>query len=116
LTGLTEIITIPIPDATYFVAANDTHWFPTGDQNSILSWEASVAVPAGTCGGGTMRNQIGATFHVNAFSDPHVSPFFRFHYRDPAAKGKPNTACNVPGPNRDRADVCGASWSSTVDP
>jgi hypothetical protein len=42
---------------------------------------------------------------------------FQWHYRIPAAKGKPNTNClNAADPNRDRADVCGASWSSTKDP
>ena len=43
---------------------------------------------------------------------------FRFKFRDPAAKGKPNTNClNASDPNRNRADVCGASWSATkIDP
>jgi hypothetical protein len=42
---------------------------------------------------------------------------FQWHYRIPAAKNKPNTDClNAADPNRDRADVCGASWSATKEP
>ena len=38
-----------------------------------------------------------------------------FKYRDPAAKGKPNTDCtNAADPNRNRADVCGAAGRKTV--
>ena len=67
------------------------------------------------CSGHRMRNQIGATFNATVFQNPHVDLVdWRFHYRDPAAKGKPNTNCtDTSDPNRNRADVCGASWSQT---
>jgi len=42
---------------------------------------------------------------------------FQWHYRIPAAKNKPNTNCtDANDPNRNRADVCGASWSATKEP
>jgi hypothetical protein len=111
-------IIIPMGTQTYNIAAGNTSWTPTGDQNSILSWQAAVQAPD-LCGGQRMRNQIGATFTLTVLQSPQVGLVdWRFHYRDPAAKGKPNTNCtNALDPNRNKADVCGASWSQTfIDP
>jgi hypothetical protein len=107
-------ILIPLGTQTYDIAAGDTSWHRTGDQNSILSWEGAVRAPD-LCSGHRMRNQIGATFNATVSQNPHVDFVdWRFHYRDPAAKGKPNTNCtDASDPNRNRADVCGASWSQT---
>lgn len=107
-------ILIPLGTQTLNIAAGDTNWHQTGDQNNILSWEGAVRAPD-LCGGHRMRNQIGATFKATVFQNPHVDLVdWRFHYRDPAAKGKPNTNCtDASDPNRNRADVCGASWSQT---
>jgi hypothetical protein len=51
-------------------------------------------------------------------SSAHTGPInFQWHYRVPAAKNKPNTDCtDASDPNRNRSDVCGASWSATKDP
>ena len=108
-------ILIPLGTQTFNIAAGDTNWHQTGDQNSILAWEGAVRAPD-LCSGLRMRNQIGATFNATVSQNPHVDFVdWRFHYRDPAAKGKPNTNCTDPtNPNRDRADVCGASWSQTI--
>jgi len=107
-------ILIPLGTQTYNIAAGDTSWHRTGDQNSILTWEGAVQAP-NLCSGHRMRNQIGATFNATVLQNPHVDLVdWRFHYRDPAAKGKPNTNCtDASDPNRNRADVCGASWSQT---
>ena len=107
-------IFIPLGTQTFSIAAGDTSWHRTGDQNSILAWEGAVQAPD-LCSGNRMRNQIGATFTATVSQDPHVDFVnWRFHYRDPAAKGKPNTNCtDATDPNRNRADVCGASWSQT---
>ena len=107
-------IVIPLGIQTYNIAAGDTSWKRTGDQNSILAWEAAVQAPD-LCSGHRMRNQIGATFTATTSQNPQVGLVdWRFHYRDPAAKGKPNTNCtDASDPNRNRADVCGASWSQT---
>jgi len=107
-------ILIPLGTQTFNIPAGDTSWHRTGDQNSILAWEGAVQAPD-LCSGQRMRNQIGATFNATVSQNPHVDLVdWRFHYRDPAAKGKPNTNCtDASDPNRNRADVCGASWSQT---
>jgi hypothetical protein len=64
-----------------------------------------------------MDNAKGAVFTATVLQNPPTGSLvdFRFKYRDPAAKGKPNTDCtNANDPNRNKADVCGASWSETV--
>lgn len=121
LTGSRDEIIVPLGSPTYDIPASNqaTDWLPTGDANSVLSWEGSVQAPAALCGGG--GNQLdasrGATYHATVSQDPPSGSLvdFRFKYRDPMAKGKPNTNClDTSDPNRDRADVCGASWSETV--
>jgi putative intracellular protease/amidase len=102
---------------TYNVVAG-SNWIPTGDQNSILSWQGSVI--ASVCGGvGQLNASKGAVFNATVSGVPTGGKVtFRFKFRDPAAKGKPNTNClDASDPNRNKADVCGASWSSTkTDP
>ena len=113
----TDTFTFPLNDATYTVPANNTAWLPTGDANSVLSWEGSV-IASGVCGGvGKLDARHGAVFLATVSQNPPTGSLvdFRFKYRDPAAKGKPNTNClDTSDPNRNRADVCGASWSETV--
>lgn len=96
-------------------------WLPTGDANSVLSWQGSVKVGVNTpaiCGGvGRLDASKGAVF-TSSFSanpgQPGALVTFRFKFRDPAAKGKPNTNClDTTDPNRNKADMCGASWSAT---
>jgi hypothetical protein len=112
-------VVLPLPNATYTVPANSTAWIPTGDQNSPLAWQGAVGAPP-LCGpGGTMYNaaqQGGASFSADiTSSESGKNVQLQFHYRVPAAKGRPNTDCtNTADPNRDRADVCGASWSATT--
>ena len=97
------------------VPANNTNWLPSGDQNNVWTWAGSVQAPD-LCGGLPMNDVNVAVFNVTVSQLPPTGSLvdFRFHYRDPAAKGKPNTNClNTGDPNRARADVCGASWSGT---
>jgi hypothetical protein len=113
----TDTFSFDLNDATYAVAAGNTNWLPTGDQNSVLSWQGSVRA-SGVCGGiGKLNASHGAVFTATVSQDPPTGSLvnWRFKYRDPAAKGKPNTNClDTSDPNRARADVCGASWSQTV--
>ena len=101
---------------TYSIPAGNTHNFATGDQNSILTWAGAVQAPANLCGGQTGRNQVGAVFNATVLQSPHVGLVdWQFHYRDPNAKGKGNVNCtDATDPRRNRADVCGASWSQTL--
>jgi hypothetical protein len=113
----TDTFTFTLNDATYSVPAGNTSWLPTGDQNSVLSWQGSV-IASGICGGvGKLNASHGAVFTATVSQSPATGSLvnFRFKYRDPAAKGKPNTNClDTTDPNRAKADVCGASWSQTV--
>ena len=113
----TDTFTFALNDATYAVPAGNTNWLPTGDANSVLSWQGSV-IASGVCGGvGQLDARHGAVFTATVSQDPPSGSLvdFRFKYRDPKAKGKPNTNClDTSDPNRNKADVCGASWSQTV--
>jgi hypothetical protein len=119
--GGSDTVIIPLGAPTYSVPAGNTDWLPTGDQNSVLSWQGSVQVGVTSkqiCGGtGKLDASKGAIYTATATQNPPTGSLvaFRFKYRDPAAKGKPNTNClDTNDPNRARADVCGASWSQTV--
>jgi uncharacterized repeat protein (TIGR01451 family) len=116
--GGTDTLVVPLGNVSYNAVAG-SDWKPTGDQNSILSWEGSV-MASGVCGGvGELNASHGAVFNATISGAPTGGKVtFRFKYRDPAAKGKPNTNClNAADPNRNKADVCGASWSETkTDP
>ena len=88
---------------------------------SVLSWQGSVRVGVNSpaiCGGtGKLNASKGAVYTATVAQNPPTGSLvaFRFKFRDPAAKGKPNTNClDTSDPNRARADVCGASWSQTV--
>ena len=113
-------IVIPLTKQSYTVAPGYTGWVPSGDQLSELNWQGAVKA-LDLCAGigtGAMRNQIGAVFTGTFSPNPSTHPIdIRFHYRIPASKGKPNTNCSdLTDPNRYKADVCGASWSATIDP
>jgi hypothetical protein len=119
--GGTDTVTIPLATLTYLNPSIATDWLPTGDANNVLSWQGSVRVGVTSppiCGGvGKLDASKGAVFTFTASASPPqpgATVTFRFKYRDPAAKGKPNTNClDTSDPNRARADVCGASWSAT---
>jgi hypothetical protein len=114
--GTGGTIFVSLGTVRYSIAANNTQWLPTGDANSVLSWQGSALAPD-LCGGNPMDNRKGAVFTATVAQNPPSGSLvdFRFKYRDPAAKGKGNVNClDTTDPRRDRADVCGASWSQTV--
>jgi hypothetical protein len=55
----------------------------------------------------------GASFTADLQSTGTNDVHFRFHYRDPNAKGKGNVNCSDPNQNTGDSSVCGASWSAT---
>ncbi len=64
-----------------------------------------------------MDNSKGAIFEATVLQNPDTGSLlnWRFKYRDPNAKGKGNVNClDTSDPRRNKADVCGASWSETV--
>jgi hypothetical protein len=118
-------IVVPLADAAFPVSANNSNWFPTGDQASPASFEGAVEVSTADviarCGAGATTlflnygGDFGAVFSANVTSS--ASPIklnVKLHYRSPAGKGKVDTNCSNPAdPNAGRSDVCGAGWSST---
>jgi hypothetical protein len=64
-----------------------------------------------------MDNSKGAIWTATISENPATGSLvnWRFKYRDPNAKGKGNVNClDLSDPRRNKADVCGASWSETV--
>ena len=109
-------IVINLGTHSYFVPAGNTDWQPTGDANSVLSWAGSGQAPDG-CSGNIMDNSKGAIWDATISQNPNTGQLlnWRFKYRDPNAKGKGNVNClDTTDPRRNKADVCGASWSQTV--
>jgi hypothetical protein len=98
------------------VPARNTDWQPTGDANSVLSWAGAGQAPNG-CSGNIMDSSKGAIWDATISQSPDNGSLlnWRFKFRDPNAKGKGNVNClDLTDPRRNKADVCGASWSETV--
>ena len=115
--GSTGQFVINLGTHDYDVPANNRDWQPTGDANSVLSWAGSGQAPAGCGPGNVMDNSKGAIFEATVSQNPDTGSLlnWRFKYRDPNAKGKGNVNClDTSDPRRNKADVCGASWSETV--
>ncbi len=115
--GTTGQFVINLGTHDYDVPAHNTDWQPTGDANSVLSWAGSGLAPDGCGSGNIMDNSKGAIFEATVSQNPDTGSLlnWRFKYRDPNAKGKGNVNClDTSDPRRNKADVCGASWSETV--
>ncbi len=109
-------IVINLGTHSYIVPAGNNDWQPTGDAKSVLSWAGSAQAPNG-CSGNIMDNSKGAIFDATISQNPDMGQrlLWRFKYRDPNAEGKGNVNClDTTDPRRNRADVCGASWSEAV--
>jgi hypothetical protein len=118
-------IVVPLADAAFPVSANNSNWFPSGDQASPASFEGAVEVSTADviarCGAGATTlflnygGNFGAVFSADVSSSASAIKLnVRLHYRSPAGKGKVDTNCSNPAdPNAGRSDVCGAGWSST---
>jgi hypothetical protein len=80
--GTTDTLTIPIPNQTITVPANNSNWFPSGDQNSPLVYQGSITAPAALCGGEQGHAPQGATFTASLAASTKDSVHVRFHYSD----------------------------------
>ena len=115
--GATGEFVINLGTHDYAVPAGNKTWQPTGDANSVLSWAGAGQAPEGCGPGNVMDNSKGAIWEATISQNPDTGSLlnWRFKYRDPNAKGKGNVDClDTTDPRRDKADVCGASWSETV--
>ena len=110
---LSRGVIVDMGTRAYVVPANSTHWILTDDPKSILVWNEchprsrpvrwrdDVQQRGGRVPGNLQHPARRA--HLRAV------PLF-----GSVAKNKSNTDCtNAADPNRNRADVCGPSWSST---
>ena len=107
-------ISVPLAGGPYSDAQNFSDWLPTGNQQIPASFEGAVQAPD-LCGGRAMFDtSSGATFTADLQSTTTSAVTVRFHYRDPAAKGKGNHNCADPAdPLAGDSATCGASWSSS---
>ncbi len=101
-------ISVPV-SKTVTIPAGSTSYVPTNDTKSALGWMGAVQAPA-LCGANAMSN-MGATLSATVQASSHTGQLgFQFHYRVPAAKGRPNTNCTVSG----GGTTCQAKWSSAA--
>jgi uncharacterized repeat protein (TIGR01451 family) len=80
--GAAVSFTVPMPTQTYSVPANNSNWFPSGDQQSSLVYQGSLAVPD-LCGGGKISLANGGTFTAQVLATvavPGDGIHVRWHY------------------------------------
>jgi hypothetical protein len=104
--GTSYTLTIPLPNQTYAIPANDGSWFPSPNQNSPLVYQGSTT--ASGCNGGVARSFYLSALGVSAGTgNPPAAPGFsttdttyplnvRFHFINANDGG------------------AGGSWSPTV--
>jgi hypothetical protein len=83
--------------ASYAVPVNDSAWFPSGDQQSSLTYEGQVAVPD-LCGGGDISLAAGGTFSsvVEATAQvPGDGVHVRWHYSAHGSSGSWSATAHV---------------------
>ena len=104
--GSSYTLTIPLPDQTYSIPANDGSWFPSPNQKDPLVYQGSTT--ASVCSGGVARSFYFSALGVSAGTgNPPAAPGFsttvttyplnvRFHFTSASDNG------------------AGGSWSPTV--
>ena len=109
-------IVVPMDEGPYTPDPGGyTPWEDQADKDP-LPYQGVLRAPD-LCNGGNMFSSShtgGGIFYADAQSSVTSKLSIQFHYRIPAGKGKPNTNClDTSDPNHLKADVCGASMSST---
>ena len=104
--GSSYTLTIPLPDQTYSIPANDDSWLPSPNQKSPLVYQGSAT--ASVCSGGVAKGAYFSGLGVSAgVGNPPAAPGFsttdkvnplnvRFHFTGASENG------------------AGGSWSPTV--
>jgi hypothetical protein len=98
----TQPLSIALPSQSYDVPANNSQWFPSGDQKSSLVYQGSVTAPTNLCGGQQGHAPKGATFTENFGATTSNKFNVRFHYSDNSAGGWSGTNTVQP-----TASTCG---------
>jgi hypothetical protein len=103
--GSSSTVTVPLPNQSYSIAANDNSWYPSPNQNSPLVYQGSTA--ASSCSGGVAKTTYLSALGVN---DGVVG--------DPGGPGFSTTDTTDPLNVRFHCDAgnngAGGSWSPTV--
>jgi hypothetical protein len=79
--GSSTTLIVPIPNQSITVPANNSQWFPSGNQSSPLVYQGSITVPT-ICGGATGHAPQGATFSTSLTATTTNSVHVRFHFGD----------------------------------
>ena len=93
------VVTVPLGAGPNTIPANDSGWYPSGDQHSSLVYQGSISVP-NLCGGGQVSFQQGGTFSGDLQStDTSTSVHVRWHYSANGTSGSwSGTGSFVPDP------------------
>jgi hypothetical protein len=91
-------IVVHMPDSIYTDPANNSQWFPSGDQHSPLTYQGSVTVPD-LCAGGQLTLKQGGTFTAQVQSTDTIDKVnMRWHYSANNSSGSwSGTASVIPG-------------------
>ena len=96
--GSSYTLTIPVPDQSYSIPANDDSWLPSASEKSPLVYQSSATAPA--CSGGVAKSAYFSALGVsNGVGNPPKAPGFsttdmadplnvRFHCSDNGAGGR----------------------------
>ena len=81
------ILVVPLANQSYTDAQGSPDWYPSGEQNSPLVYQGSVAVPNG-CNGGPVSFREGGTFSTGISStDTKDKINIRWHYSGGGSAG-----------------------------
>ncbi len=95
--GTSPELTIALPTQSYTVPQGDGgDWFPSGDQQSSLVYQGSLAVPSNFCGGQQGHAPKGATFTASFTATTSTSINVRMHYSDNTSGSWSGTASVTP--------------------
>ena len=79
---------VDIPNQAYTVPANNSAWYPSGDQTSAATYQGSTTVPSFCDPPALVRLQQGGTFITNVMStDKENKVNVRWHYTDEHGTG-----------------------------
>jgi len=81
------VLVVPMANQSYMDAQGSPNWYPSGDQQSSLVYQGSIAVPD-VCGGGAVNFGEGGTFSTGISStDTKNKVNVRWHYSGGGSAG-----------------------------
>ena len=109
--GSSYTLSIPIPDQSFSIQANDGSWLPSADRNSPLVYQGSATAAAACRGGFAKSAYFSALGETTGIGNPPAAPGFgTTDTTDPLSV---KFHCTDNDSDHDNHD--GGSWSPTVD-